>query len=187
MTEILFSSCSATFGQVVSAAAIDVLGEADAAGLVAGAEHNFDIGVCIAALQARYGQGGCKGIAQRMGQAAFKHFLDSYGSDLNLTNLEYHLLPSVKRLRSGLEKVSRKLGEECGTRIQLDADDNAYYWRITAQSTSDCECLQNGFANFLAGMAQELLSWSGGGRFYDVRQVLDANACVLRMDQRPLD
>jgi hypothetical protein len=180
-------SCSATFGQVISEAAVDVLGQADAACLAMHGECGVEIHTLITSLQQCYGPCGSKGVAQRMGQAAFKYFLNSYGNELNLTSMDYHLLPSGKRLKTGLEAVSRKLGEECGTAIRLDADEGAYYWHITSDKASDREWIKGGFAYFLAGMAQELLSWSGGGRFYNVREVPDAAACVLKMDQRPLD
>ncbi|GAP13809.1 hypothetical protein LARV_01564 [Longilinea arvoryzae] len=180
-------SCSIAFSRVISEAAVDVLGEADAANLPVSPRNGVDIEKWIDALQKNYGPNGSKGIAQRMGQAAFKYFLNSYGRDLNLTGLDFHLLPSAKRLRTGLKTVSQKLGQECGADIQLDADNNAYYWRISLGSTAEVYWIQNGFAYFLAGMAQELMSWSGGGKVYNVREVMDKTVCVLKMDQRPLD
>ncbi len=180
-------SCSAAFSQVITEAAVDVLGEAEAGKLPVTPRQPTDIAAWIEAMQKDYGQRGSKGIAQRMGQAAFQYFLNFYGRDLNLTNLEYHLMPSVKRLKTGLESVSHKLGEECGANIRLDADNNAYYWRISPKSGSETGCIENGFAYFLAGMAQALMSWSGGGKIYAVREVTDASECVLKMDLRPLD
>lgn len=180
-------SCSAAFSQVITEAAVDVLGEAEAAKLPLGSQRPLNIETWIETMQKDYGLCASKGIAQRMGQAAFKYFLNSYGRDLNLTSLEYHLLPSIKRLKTGLKTVSQKLGEECGANIRLDVDNQAYYWRIASKSTSERICLQNGFSNFLAGMAQALLSWSGGGKVYNVREMMDETECVLKMDQRPLD
>lgn len=182
-----FLACSAAFSHVISEAAVDVLGQADAACLKVNAECGVEIDALIDALQQCYGPCGSKGVAQRMGQAAFKYFLNSYGGELNLTSIDYHLMPSGKRLQTGLEAVSQKLGEECGAHIRLDADEGAYYWHITPNCACQSEWIKNGFAYFLAGMAQELMSWSGGGRFYNVREIPDSASCVLKMDQRPLD
>jgi hypothetical protein len=180
-------SCSAAFSQVITEAAVDVLGQVDAACLAVDAGCGVDIRGLIESLQQHFGPGGSKGVAQRLGQAAFKHFLDSYGHELNLTKLDYHLLPSGRRLRAGLEVVSQKLSEECGTQISMSADESAYYWHINLKDMPDTACIKEGYSYFLAGMAQGLLSWSGGGRFYHVREISDSTACILKMDQKPLD
>lgn len=178
-------SCSRAFSQVISEAAVDVLGHADAARLVENADNAIEIDALIASLGERYGSGGGKGVAQRMGRAAFKYFLDHYGSDLGLTSMDYRLMPINKRLKSGLEAVSKELGKECGAEIKLAADEGAYYWQIYWEC--DPVDARIGFSYFLAGMAQELMSWSGGGRFYNVRELPGEAACVLKMDAKPLD
>lgn len=178
-------SCSKAFSQVISEAAVDVLGHADAASLVEKTDHAIEIDGLIASLEERYGSGGGKGVAQRIGRAAFKYFLDHYGSELGLTRMDYRLMPINKRLQAGLEAVSKKLGKECGAEIKLAADEGAYYWQIYW----DCDPVdaRNDFSYFLAGMAQELMSWSGGGRFYNVRELPGEATCVLKMDAKPLD
>lgn len=178
-------SCSAAFSRVISEAAVDVLGQSEAANLTGNAERGLEIDALIEALRKFYGPGGSKGVAQRLGQAAFKYFLDFFGKELNLTSMDYRLLPGRKRLKTGLEAVSHKLGEECGAKIELEMDESAYYWHISAPGGDDP--IRNGFSYFLAGMAQELMSWSGGGRFFSVREIPGAAACVLKMDQKPLD
>lgn len=180
-------ACSTTFSQVISEAAVDVLGQADAANLAMNGDCGANIGTFVESLQQQFGPGGSRGVAQRLGQAAFKHFLASYGAELDLTGLDYRLLPSRKRLKIGLEAISQKLGQECGAQISLETDEGAYYWRVTASCATATDYIKNGFSFFLAGMAQEFLSWSGGGRFYNVREIPDAVACVLKMDQKPLD
>lgn len=180
-------SCSTTFSQVISEAAVDVLGQVDAAHLAMNGDRGANFETFFESLQQHFGPGGGKGVAQRLGQAAFKHFLDSYGAELDLMGLDYRLLPSRKRLKIGLEAISQKLGEECGVQISLETDEGAYYWRVSASCSPAPQYIQNGFSFFLAGMAQEFLSWSGGGRFYNVREIPDVAACVLKMDQKPLD
>lgn len=174
-------SCSSTFSRILADAALDVLGQAEVDNLALGTEENLSVDAFMKSLQKHYGPTGSRGVAQRIGKAAFKYFLDSYGGELNLTTLDYRLLPSRKRVKTGLETVSRKLGEEFGTEILLESDDGAYYWRIADLDGA------GDFAYLLAGMAQELMSWSGGGRVYSVRGMLDANECVLKMDQKPLE
>jgi len=173
--------CSSTFSRILAEAAVDVLGQSDVDNLALSAEGDISVEAFMESLQKHYGPTGSRGVAQRIGKAAFKYFLDCYGSELNLTTLDYRLLPNRKRVKTGLETVSRKLGEEFGTKILLDSDDGAYYWRITDMDGA------GDFAFLLAGMAQELMSWSGGGRVYSVRGMTDANECVLKMDRKPLE
>ncbi len=175
------ASCTATFSRVLAEAAVDVLGQSDVDNLALFAGRNIAVDAFMESLKRHYGPTGSRGVAQRIGKAAFKYFLNSYGSELNLTDLDYRLLPSKKRVKTGLETVSRKLGEEFGAQIQLDCDDGCYYWRIEGKDGV------GDFAYVLAGMAQELMSWSGGGRVYNVRGMADAHACVLKMDQKPLE
>lgn len=177
--------CSPAFSQVISAAAVDVLGDTDAARLVKNPGHVVEIQALVASLKQGFGSTGSKGVAQRMGRAAFKYFLDKYGNELDLTSMDYRLMPINKRLRTALEAVSQKLGEECGVRIHLYVDDGAYYWKIHWKC--DTNAADNDFSYFLAGMAQELMSWSGGGRYYNVREFPGEAVCVLKMDQKPLD
>jgi hypothetical protein len=185
MSKQSLHSCSETFSRVIAEAAVDVLGYADAAWLVENPSREVKIDALVASLEDRFGSDGGKGVAQRMGRAAFKYFLDHYGSDLQLTSMDYRLMRVNKRIKSGLEAVSRKLGKECGAEIKLVADEGAYYWQI--QWECDPADVKNDFSYFLAGMAQELMSWSGGGRFYNVRELPDEAACMLKMDQKPLD
>lgn len=173
--------CSSTFSHVLAEAAVDVLGQADFDNLALCTERAITVDAFMESLKKHYGPTGSRGVAQRIGKAAFKYFLDSYGSELNLTNLDYRLLPRGKRVKTGLETVSRKLGEEFGAQIHLDSDDGAYYWRIAGKTSV------GDFTYLLAGMAQELMSWSGGGRVYNVRGLTDTNECVLKMDQKPLE
>jgi hypothetical protein len=174
-------SCSTTFSHVLADAAVDVLGQSDVDNLAPLAQDNIVVDAFMESLKKHYGPTGSRGVAQRIGKAAFKYFLVSYGSELNLTNLDYRLLPSKKRVKTGLETVSRKLGEEFGAQIQLDCDDGSFYWRIAGEDGV------GDFAYLLAGMAQELMSWSGGGRVYSVRGMMETNECVLKMDRKPLE
>lgn len=181
------SYCSVAFSQVIFQAAVDVLGQPEAAKLLLQDNGCMAPDDLIDSLVQRYGVCGGRGIAQRMGRAAFKYFLDLYGDELNLTGIDFRLMPTGRRLQAGLEIVSRKLSEECGAQINLDADSSAYYWLILWQRETGDQVGQHDFAYFLAGMAQELMSWSGGGRFYNVRESSDGARCVLKIDQTPLD
>lgn len=181
------SVCSVTFSQVIVQAAVDVLGQPEAANLSLREDCCVEPGALIESLERCYGACGGKGVAQRMGRAAFKYFLDFYGNELNLTGMDYRLMPNGKRLQTGLETVSRKLAEECGAQISLDADASAYYWRILWQREPEGEAGRSDFSYFLAGMAQELMSWSGGGKYYTVRELPDGGRCDLKIDQTPLD
>lgn len=179
--------CSVAFSQVIGQAAVDVLGQPEAASLPRQENGCIAPGALIKALEQRYGPCAAKGIAQRMGRAAFQYFLDFYGNELNLTGMEYRLLPYGRRLQTGLDALGRKLAAECGAQINQDADASAYYWQILWQRDPENRDGREGFSYFLAGMAQELMSWSGGGKYYIVREIPDSGRCVLKIDQNPLD
>ncbi|MEM5775659.1 MAG: hypothetical protein AAGU05_11725, partial [Anaerolineaceae bacterium] len=59
--------CSPAFSQVISAAAVDVLGDTDAARLVKNPGHVVEIQALVASLKQGFGSTGSKGVAQRMG------------------------------------------------------------------------------------------------------------------------
>ncbi len=145
----------------------------------------------LLALVTLYGPRGGHGIAQRSGRASFKYFLRQYGDSMGLTALEYHLLPSVGRIKTGLEALSQVLMDTCGGTVELVDESQAWVWKYLECPWCVRRCEDGPSCHFAVGLLQEFLSWASGGRMYHVAETEctpgGAEACTIRIDKQPFD
>lgn len=142
-------------------------------------------------LEAAYGVSGGRGLAQRIGRAAFKYSLQVLGDDAGLRSQEYRLLPPLRRLETGLQGLARVIAAETGDRITLTSEADHWQWRQASSETNGRVHAAGPACYLLVGFLQEFLCWAGGGRYYRVVESECREStgpeCVFRIDKKALD
>ena len=143
------------------------------------------------ALESAYGSVAGRGLAVRIGRAAFDEGLRKLGEPAGLLSAEFHLLPVPRRLKTGLHILTEVLARECGAHVTIEEEDAAWFWRSEncplcwgRQSVDPCCYLT-------VGVLKAFFSWASGGRSYRVTEVACRAAgdppCLYRLDKTPLD
>lgn len=159
-----------------------------------GAFHKLPLreaGPFLRALEEMYGQPSGRGLALRIGRAAFRYGLKCFGDRAGFLSVEYRLLPAPRRLESGLRSLACLFGEEYCSKISVSDEGTCWLWRMERDpKTAGPDCF------LIAGLLQEFTTWAGGGRFYRVVEIECAEgrseaagspACVFRIEKKPLD
>lgn len=157
-------------------------------------EHNFsfsDLSSIQLALEELYGPRGGRGVALRSGRVFFKYFLRAFGDQMAMTSLDYRLLPTHHRVKSGLLSMADTLTDLCSMQILVWEDPETWYWQSDhcpwcwERKMDECMC------HFNVGMLQEYLTWSGGGKIYHVLETeciaAGSQACTIRIEKKPID
>ncbi len=136
------------------------------------------------ALKEMCGETGSRGLALRIGRAAFQYGLKRYGDQAGFRSMEYRLLPAPRRLEDGLHRLANIVEGEWGSNITVSDEGTFWQWRMSRQAvTQDCF--------IIAGLLQEFTSWAGGGRFYRVLETecqgWGSPACTYRVEKKPID
>ncbi len=145
----------------------------------------------LLALVTLYGPRGGHGIAQRAGRASFKYLLRHFGNSIGLTELEYRLLPSAGRIKTGLEAIALMFTTSCGGSVELVDEKPAWLWKYTGCPWCFRRAEDSPSCHFTVGLLQEFLSWASGGRMYHVVETecsaCGALSCTVRIDKQPFD
>ena len=187
------------FGQVFWEGVTEVVGQQEAAELfeltrpAAGLEswQPTDLPALQAALQARYGPRGSKGVALRLGRASFRYGFRRWGESYGLAAPAFRLQPLCQRIPAVLRSLADRVAERYGSSIQVSEDAASWYWRVEScpvcrqRSAAEPDC------HMLAGLLQGTLAWAGGERYYGVNEVecsaTGAPACLFRIEKKPID
>jgi hypothetical protein len=137
-------------------------------------------------MEKEYGQAAAQGLAQRVGRAGFRKGLKRWGNETGLLEPSFRLLPSAKRILTGLTCIAEALGKKTGLAVQVGRADGQWTMRFGRGSQSVAP-----LCHLIAGTLQEFMSWAGSGRVYQVREVEcaanGAEYCLFTIDMKPLD
>ncbi len=144
----------------------------------------------LAAFEDVYGNLAGRGLALRVGRAAFPYALREYGDDLGLTGTGFRLLPFPSKIRTfgaALTSLVNKSGEK---RILIEEQgDRLLVHLLRCPLCSDREggetvCL------LAVGLAEESLYWMSGGKTFQVEEIACAARgdarCTLQINQAPI-
>jgi len=111
-----------------------------------------------------FGERGSCGIAHRIGEASFRYFLKKNGKQYSLTENSYRLLNSQQRIMFGLNQLTEFAHQNCGACIEINQDENRWYWQVVAnESVPYWNCL---YSPYTFGLLREFFTWTSGGRYY---------------------
>lgn len=142
-------------------------------------------------LENQFGQKELQGLMVRSGRASCKFFVKEYGSSMNVTSMEYRLLPSKKRIMTGLQAAAKQWSELFTAKISVVDQGDSWFWQETElkmEKSSD-KVSQNCY--FTIGLLQEYLSWMSGGKVFSVKKcdLLGQEQVIssLKINKQPID
>lgn len=143
------------------------------------------------ALEELYGPRGGRGIALRSGRVFFKYFLRSFGDQMAMTSLDYRMLPTPHRVKTGLHSMADTLSGLCSQHILVWEDPQAWFWQSDHCPWCWQRQMEAYMCHFNVGMLQEYVTWAGGGKVYHVIETeciaKGASACTIRIDKISID
>jgi predicted hydrocarbon binding protein len=142
------------------------------------------------ALDELYGQRGGRGLALQIGRACFKYGLREYGSQLDLTEGAFRLLPLSTKLRVGGNSFANLFNKVTDQRVRFEERDGKFYWQIDVCPLCWERHTQQPACQMAVGLLQEALYWVSGGKIFDVEEVscvaCGAESCTILIDQTPM-
>jgi hypothetical protein len=134
-------------------------------------------------MEEEYGSPAARGLALRVGRAGFRRALKRWGLSAGLLEPSYRLLPSGKRIYTGLAGMAQALEMMFGMGVEVGQTEAQWTWRMAQQDWNSGRPIRS----FMVGTLQEYLSWAGSGRIYQVRELDSPNAYLFVIDKMPLD
>lgn len=197
MIKTTVSNCSDAVTQIFLEGAEDVLGADRLRDFLAGQLQGgipfswANAGPLLWQMEKTYGVAGARGLAQRIGRAGFKYWINHFGDQAGVHTPEFRLLPAPRRIATGLSILAQVLGAECDDTISIIDGELYWLWRsercpVCQDHTSPDPCCY-----LVVGLLQEFTAWAGGGRFYMVTETACRSngepVCEYRIDKKPLD
>lgn len=137
-----------------------------------------------------FGVPAASGLMLRIGRAACQAALREFGASNGLTALDFRLLPSRVRLRSGLQKLAEMFQSSPDLTITSGENEQGWWWSVAhcpecAASSREMDCM------FWVGLLQEYFAWCSAGKIYRVIETECAAAgsdhCVFQIYRQPLE
>lgn len=148
------------------------------------------LGCLLSALEEVYGSLAGRGLALRVGRAAFPYALREYGDELGLTGTAFRLLPFPSKLRTFGAALISLFNEGESVRMQMEEREGKLLVHLlrcplcAERQASEAGCL------LAVGLAEESLYWMSGGKIFQVEEIAcaargDAD-CTLQIDEAPI-
>jgi predicted hydrocarbon binding protein len=148
------------------------------------------LGCLLAAFEQVYGNLAGRGLALRVGRAAFPHALREYGDALGLTGTSFRLLPFPSKLRTFGAALGSLFNEGGDPRMQIEEQGDTLLVHLLRcplcheRKGPETVCL------LAVGVAEEALYWMSGGKIFQVEEIACAARgdpdCTLQINQVPI-
>lgn len=145
----------------------------------------------LAQLEQAYGPRGGRGLAIRIGRAAFKYGLREFAPQMGLTENAFRLLPLGAKIRSGGQALADLFNRETDQRVHIEEHDGKLLWVIERCPLCWERRADEAICHLAVGLLQEALYWLSGGKIFAVEETLciakGDPECVIEINQTPLD
>ena len=114
-----------------------------------------------------YGPKGRDGIALQAGREFFSDFFRRFGASLGFLDQKYRMLPTKKRITTGLNILAETLSKHFN--VPFSVTDDCEKWNFGIERTPAEKMggdLLDPAQYFLIGLLQEYLLWAAGGKVY---------------------
>lgn len=142
-------------------------------------EFDFaDFGALNQTLEDMYGPRGARGLALRMGRAAFSHGIRDFGAMVGMADLAFKVLPLSTKLKIGVRAMAETFTKVSDQTSRVEEDEEKFTYTIErcpvcwGRKTDRPVCFQ------AAGVLQEGLRWVSGGKDFRVEETL----CIAKGD-----
>ena len=154
-------------------------------------EFDFaDFGALNQALEDMYGPRGARGLALRMGRAAFAHVIRDFGSMVGMADLAFKVLPLATKLKVGTRAMAETFTKISDQTSRVEEDEEKFIYTIErcpvcwGRKADRPVCFQ------AAGLLQEGLRWVSGGKDFRVEETLCVAkgdlTCTFFIDKEPI-
>jgi predicted hydrocarbon binding protein len=148
------------------------------------------IGLLQTGLETVYGTRAGRGLATRIGRAAFKYGLREFGPELGLTEMGFRLLPLSKKLMIGSETLAGLFNNSTDQKVKLERDKLHIYWKIERCPLCWERQAAGPACQMAVGLLQEALYWVSGGKSFEVMEekciACGDTTCTIVINQTPL-
>jgi len=129
-------------------------------------------------LEQIYGISAGRGLAIRSGRAIFRHLLREFGAEMGLTDLKFRLLSLPARLKFSNQALVTLINRQDGQHVKFGMDDQYLHWTIERSPVNEEIRNEKSTCHFIFGFLQEMLSWTSGGKIYQMEET----DCIERGD-----
>jgi predicted hydrocarbon binding protein len=142
-------------------------------------------------LEALYGPKGGQGIALRAGRASSSMIFRKFGQRMGLNNLDYRLLPTPTRIKTGLEALAGTVSTLCCEPFLTAEDGEAWIWQAHTCPICWQRQSEKPACYFIVGLLQEFVTTISGGKIYNIVEseclASGAQACTFRIDKQAME
>jgi predicted hydrocarbon binding protein len=149
-----------------------------------------DFGALNQALEDMYGPRGARGLALRMGRAAFAHVVRDFGPMVGMADLAFKVLPLSTKLKVGTRAMAEAFSKVTDQITRVEEDEEKFIYIIErcpvcwGRKTDRPVCFQ------AVGILQEGLRWVSGGKDFRVEETLciakGDPTCTFIIDKEPI-
>ena len=141
-------------------------------------------------LEQTYGMPAGRGLAVRSGRACFRHLLREFGAEMGLTDLEFRLLSLPARLKFSNQALAKLLNQQTDQHVDFEMDEQYLHWTIERSPKSRQMHNQKSTCHLIFGLLQEMLSWTSGGKIYQMEETHCIErgdpCCKIRIRKNPI-
>ncbi len=129
-------------------------------------------------LERAYGPRGGRGLALRVGRAAFSYGLKEYGSMLGLTETAFRLLPLSMKLHMGVREFADLFNKHTDQKVRVEEAGDKIFWHIERCPLCWGRNADEPICHLAVGLLQESLYWLSGGKVFNAEET----ACIAQGD-----
>lgn len=129
-------------------------------------------------LEHAYGPRGGRGIAIRVGRAAFKYGMREYGSEKGMSEGDFRFLPPDAKMRAGGQALADLLNRETDQGISIREQNGKLLWVIERCPVCRARHAGEPVCHIMVGLLQESLYWLSGGKIFNVEET----QCIAKGD-----
>jgi predicted hydrocarbon binding protein len=153
-------------------------------------ERQFDFAALAAlnsALEDAYGARGGRGMALKIGRAAFARGMKEFGVMKGLHDPAFLALPMEKRVNYGLQALALVFNRFTDQQVQIMTEADSYLFRVEVSPFAWGRTADKPVCHALIGVIQECLSFASNGYEFYVRETacraVGAEACIFRINK----
>lgn len=143
-----------------------------------------------AALEEVYGVRGGRGLALRIGHAAFAQGMKSFGAFAGMQNSAFQALAVPRRTRIGLDALVHVFNNFSDQRMSLRDEERAYYLVVHESPMAWDRNSEKPVCHALTGLFQEALRWASSGYQFHVQEIECQAAgdpdCIFKVSKSPI-
>ena len=195
MGRIILDSMQEVVGRNGLNVVLNLMGRSDLVDTLPPNDSNLDFSFAtvsglLSHLEQAYGPRGGRGLATRIGRAAFKYGMREFGPQMGLAELAFRIMPFNAKVRAGGHALAELFNQETDQRVRIEAQGEKLFWIIERCPLCWERRAEDAVCHLAVGLLQESLYWMSSGKIFNVEETRciakGDHACIIEIDQTPL-